>query len=89
MRDRTTEQAGEGSGPLKIMYPVNGSSDQTEKTLEPLRGLAAPGRCASATARPTSSSSTSTARPWTVLHADNSGLTMAHQGWLAVAEITD
>ena len=54
------------SGPLKIMYRVDGSSDLRRGDTRPLRGLPRrPGRCGSATAPPTSSSSTSTARPWT------------------------
>jgi GH15 family glucan-1,4-alpha-glucosidase len=35
---RVSEQAGEGSGPLKIMYRVDGSSDLVEETLEHFEG---------------------------------------------------
>ncbi len=38
LRDRTTEQAGNKSGPLKIMYRVDGSSDLTEETLDHFEG---------------------------------------------------
>jgi GH15 family glucan-1,4-alpha-glucosidase len=38
LRDRTTEQVGDKSGPLKIMYRVDGSSDLTEETLDHLEG---------------------------------------------------
>ncbi len=38
LRDRTTEQAGSKSGPLKIMYRVDGSSDLTEETLDHFEG---------------------------------------------------
>jgi GH15 family glucan-1,4-alpha-glucosidase len=38
LRDRTTEQAGNGSGPLKIMYRVDGTSDLTEETLDHFEG---------------------------------------------------
>ena len=50
----------------------------------PLRGLARLAhRCGSATAPPTSSSSTSTARRWTRISlADKSGVPVAHQNWL-------
>src|SRR5215211_1356264 len=34
LKDRIQEQAGEGSGPLKIMYRVDGSSDLEEEVLE-------------------------------------------------------
>jgi pentatricopeptide repeat protein len=38
LRDRVTEQAGEASGPLKIMYRVDGTSDLTEETLDHFEG---------------------------------------------------
>jgi GH15 family glucan-1,4-alpha-glucosidase len=38
LQNRASEQAGEESGPLKIMYRVDGSSDLTEETLDHLDG---------------------------------------------------
>src|SRR5205814_8215220 len=38
LRKRVEEQAGNGSGPLKIMYRVDGSSDLVEETLDHLDG---------------------------------------------------
>ena len=38
LRDRVTEQAGEASGPLKIMYRVDGTSDLTEENLDHFEG---------------------------------------------------
>jgi GH15 family glucan-1,4-alpha-glucosidase len=38
--DRADEQAGEASGPLKIMYRVDGSSDLVEETLDHFEGYA-------------------------------------------------
>jgi pentatricopeptide repeat protein len=38
LRDRVTEHAGEASGPLKIMYRVDGTSDLTEETLDHFEG---------------------------------------------------
>ncbi len=38
LRKRVEERAGDGSGPLKIMYRVDGSSDLTEETLDHLDG---------------------------------------------------
>lgn len=38
LRDRIEEQVGTSSGPLKIMYRVDGSSDLTEETLDHLAG---------------------------------------------------
>jgi GH15 family glucan-1,4-alpha-glucosidase len=38
LRKRVEERAGDGSGPLKIMYRVDGSSDLAEETLDHLDG---------------------------------------------------
>jgi GH15 family glucan-1,4-alpha-glucosidase len=38
LRDRAEEQAGDASGPLKIMYRVDGTSDLVEETLEHFEG---------------------------------------------------
>jgi GH15 family glucan-1,4-alpha-glucosidase len=38
LHDRAAEQAGEASGPLKIMYRVDGSSDLSEEVLDHLAG---------------------------------------------------
>ncbi len=38
--DRTVEQAGDASGPLKIMYRIDGSSDLEELTLDDFEGYA-------------------------------------------------
>ena len=38
LRDRAAEQAGDASGPLKIMYRVDGSSDLTEEILDHFEG---------------------------------------------------
>ena len=38
--DRVAEQAGESSGPLKIMYRIDGSSDLEERELEDFEGYA-------------------------------------------------
>ena len=40
LRDRATEQAGNGSGPLKIMYRVDGTLGPHRGDPRPLRGLA-------------------------------------------------
>jgi GH15 family glucan-1,4-alpha-glucosidase len=40
LSDRVAEQAGQASGPLKIMYRVDGSSDLDEQTLDHLEGYA-------------------------------------------------
>jgi GH15 family glucan-1,4-alpha-glucosidase len=38
LRDRVAEHVGEASGPLKIMYRVDGTSDLTEETLDHFEG---------------------------------------------------
>jgi GH15 family glucan-1,4-alpha-glucosidase len=38
LRDRIDQHVGTSSGPLKIMYRVDGSSDLTEETLDHLSG---------------------------------------------------
>jgi GH15 family glucan-1,4-alpha-glucosidase len=38
VNDRVVDQVGNGSGPLKIMYRVDGSSDLTEETLDHFEG---------------------------------------------------
>ena len=38
LRDRVAEQAGDGSGPLKIMYRVDGTSDLVEENLDHFEG---------------------------------------------------
>jgi GH15 family glucan-1,4-alpha-glucosidase len=90
MRDRVTEQAGNGSGPLKIMYRVDGSSDLTEETLSHLEGWrgSRPVRIGNGAANQLQLDIYGEAFD-ALLHADDAGLTMAHQGWLAVAEMTD
>ena len=45
--DRVHEAVGEGSGPLKIMYRVDGSSDLVEESLEDFEGYRGHGPCAS------------------------------------------
>jgi hypothetical protein len=64
LSDRVQEQAGGDSGPLKIMYRVDGSSDLDEETLPHLDGYQSSRPVRIGTAPPTSCSWTSTERPW-------------------------
>jgi len=90
MRDRVTEQAGNGSGPLKIMYRVDGSSDLSEETLSHFEGWrgSRPVRIGNGAADQLQLDIYGEALD-ALMHADDSGLTVAHQGWLAVAEMTN
>jgi GH15 family glucan-1,4-alpha-glucosidase len=88
MRDRATEQAGSGSGPLKIMYRVDGSSDLTEETLDHLEGWrgSSPVRIGNGAADQLQLDIYGEAMD-ALLLADTNGLSIAHQGWLAVTDM--
>jgi GH15 family glucan-1,4-alpha-glucosidase len=90
MRERVTEQAGSASGPMKIMYRVDGSSDLTEETLDHLEGWrgSRPVRIGNGAADQLQLDIYGEALD-ALLHADDAGLSMAHQGWLAVGEMID
>ena len=61
LTDRFSERVGSESGPLQIMYRIDGSSDLVEEVLTTSRATSARRRSGSGTAQPTSSSWTSTA----------------------------
>jgi len=90
LRDRVSEQAGNKSGPLKIMYRVDGSSDLTETNLKHLEGWrgAKPVRIGNGAADQLQLDVYGEALDALFL-ADQNGFEIAHQGWLAVADITD
>jgi GH15 family glucan-1,4-alpha-glucosidase len=90
MRDRATEQAGNASGPMKIMYRVDGSSDLAEQTLDHLEGWrgSRPVRIGNGAADQLQLDIYGEALD-ALAHADSIGLTMAHQGWLAVSNMID
>ncbi|HEY3907357.1 MAG TPA: glycoside hydrolase family 15 protein [Streptosporangiaceae bacterium] len=90
LRDRVSEQAGSKSGPLKIMYRVDGSSDLTETTLKHFEGWrgAKPVRIGNGAADQLQLDIYGEALDAMFL-ADQNGFEIAHQGWLCVAEMTD
>ncbi len=90
MRDRATEQAGNGSGPLKIMYRVDGSSDLSEEILDHFEGWrgSRPVRIGNGAADQLQLDIYGEALD-ALTQADTSGLFMAHQGWQAVTEMVD
>jgi pentatricopeptide repeat protein len=91
MRDRVTESAGrDGSGPIKIMYRVDGSSDLTEETLDHFEGWreSRPVRIGNGAADQLQLDIYGEALD-AILAGDDFGLPIAHQGWLALAKIVD
>jgi GH15 family glucan-1,4-alpha-glucosidase len=90
LRDRFAEQAGKESGPLKIMYRVDGSSDLVEETLDHFEGWrgSRPVRIGNGAADQLQLDIYGEAADAVYL-ADSHGLQMAHQGWEAVSDITD
>jgi GH15 family glucan-1,4-alpha-glucosidase len=90
MRERVSEQAGSKSGPLKIMYRVDGSSDLSEETLRHFEGWrgAKPVRIGNGAADQLQLDIYGEALD-AVFLADQHGFEVAHQGWLAIADMID
>ncbi len=90
LRDRASEQAGDASGPLKIMYRVDGSSDLTEQTLDHFEGWrgSRPVRIGNGAADQLQLDIYGEAMDAVAL-ADTHGLQTAHQGWTELANIID
>jgi pentatricopeptide repeat protein len=91
MRDRVTESAGrDGSGPIKIMYRVDGSSDLTEETLDHFEGWrgSRPVRIGNGAADQLQLDIYGEALD-AMLAADDFGFQVAHAGWLALTKIID
>jgi GH15 family glucan-1,4-alpha-glucosidase len=90
LRERATEQAGTGSGPLKIMYRVDGTSDLVEETLEHFEGWrgSRPVRIGNGAADQLQLDIYGEAADAMFL-ADSHGVQIAHRGWLAVSDIMD
>jgi len=91
LRDRVAEgTGGNGSGPLKIMYRIDGSSDLTEETLDHFEGWrgSRPVRIGNGAAGQLQLDIYGEALD-AVFTADNFGLPIAHDGWLALTAIID
>ena len=90
LRDRTQEQAGKGSGPLKIMYRVDGTSDLVEETLDHFEGWrgSRPVRIGNGAADQLQLDIYGEAGD-AIFLADSSGVQIAHQGWTALSDIID
>jgi GH15 family glucan-1,4-alpha-glucosidase len=91
LRDRvTTSKGGNGSGPIKIMYRVDGSSDLTEETLGHFEGWrgSKPVRIGNGAADQLQLDIYGEAMD-AVLTGDDYGLEIAHSGWLALNRVID
>jgi GH15 family glucan-1,4-alpha-glucosidase len=90
LRDRTTEQAGQKSGPLKIMYRVDGSSDLNEEILGHLEGWrgSRPVRLGNGAADQLQLDIYGEAMN-AIFTADAAGLPIAYKGWQSLAQIMD
>ena len=91
LKDRASEQAGDGSGPLKIMYRVDGSSDLSEEILSHFEGWrgSRPVRIGNGASDQLQLDIYGEALD--ALYAGDSlgGGQIAHQGWLSLSKIAD
>jgi GH15 family glucan-1,4-alpha-glucosidase len=90
LRDRVEEQAGTGSGPLKIMYRVDGTSDLVEESLEHWEGWrgSKPVRIGNGAADQLQLDIYGEAVDAIYL-ADASGIVAGHRGWKDLTQIID
>jgi GH15 family glucan-1,4-alpha-glucosidase len=90
LSDRAQEQVGEASGPLKIMYRVDGSSDLDEETLDHWEGYAGskPVRIGNGAADQLQLDIYGEALD-SIYLADRHGSRAGHLGWVKLAQLTD
>jgi GH15 family glucan-1,4-alpha-glucosidase len=90
LKDRAAERTAGGSGPLKIMYRVDGSSDLSEETLDHFEGWrgSRPVRVGNGAADQLQLDIYGEAMDAIAL-ADTHETQMAHDGWMSVARIMD
>ena len=91
LRERITESVGhDGTGPVKIMYRVDGSSDLTEEILDHFEGWrgSRPVRIGNGAADQLQLDIYGEAMD-AILTGDDNGLPIAHSGWLAMTKIMD
>ena len=90
LRNRIREQVGEGSGPLKIMYRVDGSSDLEEEVLDHFEGYrgSRPVRIGNGAADQLQLDIYGEAMD-SIYLADSQGLQVGHQGWTHIADMIE
>ena len=90
LMDRIAESAGKASGPLKIMYRVDGSSDLVEETLDHLDGYrgSRPVRVGNGAADQLQLDIYGEAMD-SIYLADTHGLQLPHAGWTQVRNMLD
>ncbi|GAA4547179.1 glycoside hydrolase family 15 protein [Pseudonocardia xishanensis] len=90
LRDRVAQRAGTDSGPLDIMYRVDGSSDLKEETLEHWSGYrgSAPVRLGNGAAGQLQLDIYGEALD-SIFVADRSGLEVGHRGWTEIGALLD
>ena len=90
MRERVIDQAGDGSGPLKIMYRVDGSSDLTETVLDNFEGYrgSRPVRIGNGAADQLQLDIYGEALD-SVYHGHTRGLRVGHAGWMRLRTMID
>ena len=90
LRDRVQEKAGGASGPLNIMYRVDGSSDLSEEILEHWEGYrgSRPVHIGNGAADQLQLDIYGEALD-SLYFADQRGLIVGHDGWLAVRDLLD
>jgi GH15 family glucan-1,4-alpha-glucosidase len=90
LRDRVAEQAGSASGPLKIMYRVDGTSDLIEESLEHFEGWrgSRPVRIGNGAADQLQLDIYGEALD-ALYHASRQGMQIGHQGWQELSRLID
>ena len=90
LKDRVQEHAGSDSGPLKIMYRVDGSSDLKEEVLDHFEGYrgSRPVRIGNGASDQLQLDIYGEAMD-SIYLADTHGLYVGHQGWTALSSILD
>jgi GH15 family glucan-1,4-alpha-glucosidase len=90
LRNRIQEQAGTDSGPMKIMYRVDGASDLTEETLDHFEGWrgSRPVRIGNGAADQLQLDIYGEAMD-SVFHAEQLGMRVGHPGWVKLLEVMD